>query len=814
MRIYLAIIFIFVALHFVNSQSSSLEQTDASKIEVSKLNDAQVTRIIKEMDSRGLTEADAVNLARAKGMSEQQILELRTRILEVKNGSNNDQQSGNNKDQLSGDYNEYSNLDTTKNSKSDISKKLKDKLSLEDKRIFGLELFSNKNISFQPSFTMPVSSDYLIGFGDEIVAEVWGNSQQSYRSKVDLNGNISIPNVGLIHVGSLYFGAVQQIITNRLTTIYRDLSSGNPQTFVSVSLGKIRSIKVSIIGEVYAPGSYTLPGTASAFNALYLSGGPTRNGSLRNIKVIRAGVVVDTLDVYDFLINGNTKQNPGLTDGDLLLVSTFSQRVRVGGQLQRQKIFEMKESETVADLIKFAGGFTELAYKYRIELFRINGRQREFKDVEDKEFAGIKLANGDSLYVDSIINRYTNRIQLVGAVQRPGFYQLKDSMTLAQLIARAEGFREDVFWDRGLITRMNPDFTLDNLSFDPKEVLKGQPIILKKDDVVRLYSIHDLQEAKILEVYGEVQKPGKLVYQSNLKLSDVITLSGGFLERGSELAIEVSRRPNYSEISKVTDVISQTFQFNVSRDLALSKDATDFELKPFDKIFIRKAPGFHDAGEVTLMGEVVYAGTYSLSSRQERISDFIKRTGGLTPSSYPNGAMLTRVIQESQKVLRLRKELAKKDSTLNSTDLDFEIVGIDLASILKNPGSKQDIFLKDGDELVIPRELQTVKISGEVMSPISATYEKDKRIGYYLDQAGGKTALGVRGKAYVVYPNGTAARTRGFIFKRSPMVYAGSQIIVPAKRFKEPLTAAAWIGIGSGLASIAIAFATLANLYK
>ncbi len=780
------------------------QNVDPKKVDVGALTNSEVGRIVAEMNKRGMSEQEALALARARGMSESQIRELKLKIADYKlKGDEKEKEStkiDEESDLLMDMTSPKANIDTTE----------------IDKRIFGFSFFNNKNLSFEPGINSAVSPSYLIGSGDELSVDVWGASQQSYQLPVDRNGSINIPNVGMISVGGLSLGAATNKIKSKLVLIYRDLESNTPRTFASVSISEIKAIKVNVIGEVFAPGTYTLSGASTIFNALYLAGGPNTTGSFREIKLLRDGNVISKLDVYDYLINGNSAVNVSLRNGDVILVLPYINRVILEGELKRIGLFEAKDAETVDDMIKFAGGFTEDAYTHRLQLYRKTGRDMTFKDVLYSEAKTTKVNNGDSIFVGKIIQRYQNMATIKGAVYRPGDYEVTEGLQLSELIKRADGIKKDASLHRGLITRVNDDMSLRSIAFDVNEVLNGTTdILVKRDDVISISSIHDLREFRTVRIFGEVQKPQEYDFKEGMTVADLIYEAGGFLQSASDAYIEVARKLSVEEGSKVSSMLAHVIKIKVPRNLQLDPVESAFELQPFDQVFIRKLPGYTKPSIVKITGEVAYAGEYSLASTKERVSDLIKRAGGITPDAYPEGAMLTRRVRISDKQKRLRDELLQRDSTLVFTDLDFEVVGISLREALETPGSRDDVFLKDGDELSVPKNIQTVKISGEVLNPISSNYIQGKTLKSYIWDGGGFGLQAEKGKVYVVYPNGSAAGTKGFLFFRNfPKVTPGSEIIVPLKPEREGMSTQMWISLGSAMASIGLTIATIANMNR
>ncbi len=795
------VLFLMLVLLPVSYSAKAQQEINPRNVKVSELTDAQVRKILNEMKSRGMSEQEAMTLAAARGFTQTQIQELRQRIESL----NNDQMTS------GADIQEE---DTTQ--AGIYSQKEMVIPTPEERRIFGFNFFNSRNLTFEPGINMPVSSSYVLGPGDELLIDIWGASQQSYQLFIDTSGSINIPDAGPVSLAGLTLSEARRKVLDKLTLIYRDLASSQPRTFANINVGQVKPVNIHVIGEVFAPGTYTLPGTASAFNALYLSGGPNINGSFRDIRVIRNGQVVASLDVYRYVVDGHSDENTPLRDGDVLMVPSYKERIRLGGEFKRTGIFEGKTGETVADMIRYAGGFTDAAYTHRLEMFRNDSRQQTFKGVSPGEFNRIEIQNGDSIYAGEIIDRIENRVILEGAVMRPGNYELKPGFMLSQLIREAEGVREDAFLQRALVLRLNEDLSFQNISFDVRKLLAGEfDLKLQREDVVAISSIEDMREERVVEIEGEVLKPGIFAYREGLTLADIVTIAGGFSEAASSSYIEVARRLSYDEAAEYTNQVGHLFQFSVSRDLALDPKDSEFKLKPFDQVFVRRAPGFSESGTVTITGEIKYAGQYSLSSRKERISEIIQRTGGLTPDAYPKGAMLTRKTTVSPKIKRLRQELVKRDSTLTFSDMGFEVIGIDLELALKDPGSRDDIFLREGDELIVPRRLQTVEVSGEVLNPLSTPYIEGKTLSYYVDQGGGFSLQAKKTKAYVVYANGTASATKQFLFfKNYPKVLPGSQIVVPEKIPREPLPASAWISIGSSISSLALTIVTIVNATK
>jgi protein involved in polysaccharide export with SLBB domain len=780
-----------------------------SSVDVNNLSDAQIQKIMQEIQARGLTQDQAIAMAKAQGASQTQIDQLMMRI---------QQQQMNPADTLSGTKN--TNLQTPTAKKTYSSPKARFQVSEKAKKIFGYQLFNSENLSFEPPVNIPIPQNYILGIGDQLSISVWGASQTRYQLTIDKSGAITIPDVGPVFLAGTSFEKGQSLIKNRLMAIYSGMAGQFPNTWAEVSLGSIRSIKVNVIGEINAPGTYTLPATASAFNALYLSGGPNENGSFREIKLIRDGVTVNLIDVYAFLIDADPTANVQLREQDILFVPNYKTHVEIAGEVKREGIFEIKNSETISDLVRFAGGFGDKAYTHSLTVIRNNDREREVRTVAEADYGKFTLQNGDSVRADSILSRFSNRVTITGGVFHPGNYELTPGMKLSDLIKKADGLREDAFMNRGVISRLKEeDNSPESINFDLKEVMKGSnDILLRKEDRVVIRSIFQMREARTVNIVGEVIKPETFVYVDNMTLGDLVFIAGGFREEADLSVVEVTRRLSYEQAAKVTDKMNEIFQFALTRDLKLSQADAAFKLQPFDEVYVRQAPGYRQQGTFYITGEVSYIGTYAISDKNERVSDAVKRAGGLIPGAFTSGATLTRTFKLSPAEIEKKKLLLKMDSTLidtTLTDIRSYPVGIRLDKILASPGTSIDLFLQPGDVINVPRELQTVKVSGSVMNPLALTYHKGITLKRYINMAGGYSDAARESRTYVIYPNGNTESTRGFIFRRSPRITPGAEIIVPRKpERKNDDNTMKWISIASGLSSLSIAAITLINLTK
>jgi len=773
-------------------------------IDVGNLTDAQIQKIINEMQTRGLTQEQAIAMAKAQGASQAQIDQLTTRIQQMQTG-------GTKPGTTVGTGTETMQAKET-------SKKKEIAVSEKTKKIFGYQLFNSDKLTFEPDVNIPIPQNYTLGIGDQLTINVWGASQQKYQLTIDKSGTINIPDVGPVNLRGVSYEAGKSLILSRLKEIYNGMAGEFPNTWAEVTLGGGRSIKISVIGEINAPGTYTLPATATAFNALYLSGGPNENGSFREIRLIRDGATIKTIDVYDFLINADPTANVQLREQDILFIPNYKTRVEILGEVKHAGIFEIKPDEKMSDLIRFAGDFTDKAYAGSLTVMRNNEKEREVRNVANANYGKFSLQNGDMVTVAATLERFSNRVSITGAVFHPGNYELTPGMKLSDLIKKADGLREEAFMNRALITRLKPDNSLENISFDPKQVLNGSfDPALQKEDIIQIQSVFDLREAQNINITGEVLRPGSFEYSDNITLGDLIFKAGGFREVADLSGVEVVRRLSYEEAAKINDKMNEVYKFSLTRELKLSAADATFRLKPFDAVYVRRAPGSMIQGTFTITGEVTYTGTYAITSKKERISDAIQRAGGLIPGAYVEGATLNRTTKLSQAEIEKKKILMRMDTTIQG-EIFLESknsVGIELGKILTNPGTTIDLLLQPGDEIYIPRQLQTIKVSGNVRNPLALTYEKRLSLNKYIDMAGGYGERSRKSNVYVLYANGTTASTRGFIFHIHPRVMPGSEIIVPKKPdTKGADNAMKWVAIASTVSSLAISIITLVNITK
>lgn len=708
----------------------------------------------------------------------------------------------------------------------------------KENRNFGFALFKNSDLTFEPSFNVATPLNYLIGPGDLLNIDVWGASQKIYQEIVSNEGTIIIPNVGPILLSGFTIEEANNKLKRTLSKIYAGLRKGN--TFLKVSLGSVRSIKVNIVGEVVLPGTYNLSSLASVFNAMYAAGGPSENGSLRDVKVIRGNKVVAEVDFYEFLLKGQLSQKMHLQDQDVIFVSPYSNRVEIKGAVKRNKQFDVKASESLKDLIYFAGGFTGRAYTERIKIYRKTGKENRILDIMEYRFGDILLKNGDEVIIDSILERFENRVQISGAIMRPGVYAIDSIRTLKQLIGIADGLREDVFKSRISVFRLKEDLSRENIAIDLNQLLQSNlDFSLQREDSVSIPSIYDLREDYTLRIEGEISKPGVYAYAENTKVEDLIIQAGGLLETASLAYVEVARRIKDDQALKSTNQLAKIIKFSISTDLGLSDSASKFILQPYDQVFIRRSPAYMPQLMVSINGEVNFPGKYSITTRTERISDLILRAGNITPEAYLKGASLIRK-KSNDKILtdkvinNIASEkgefnnigiantkfdiLASEKGELNNlgvANTKFDIIGVNLEKILKDPGSPNDLFLQEGDSIRILKQSQTIKVSGSVYSPNVIPYHKGLKLKDYITNAGGYTRDAKPGHIYVVYANGSVKKTKKVLFLRNhPAIEPGAEIIVPTRIDKRRMTLAETIGISSAASSLALLLITVLNSLK
>lgn len=830
---------------------------DLSTLNPAEISDNQLRMFISRAEQEGISIEEAFQMAQMRGLPTSVATQLRMRIQQL---------------QMSGDtafdpdtmgYGEQSQLELifTRPDREETE---------EMSRIFGSHIFHHQETEYVPAQNIPTPLNYVLGAGDELTINIWGDQTNVYRVPVTGEGTVVIDNLGPVMVSGLTIQEATDVITDRLEDLYSGLddSEGQQTTFARISLDRLRSIQVAVIGEAVNPGDYAVPSFSTVYHVLYRAGGPAENGSYRQIRVIRNNSIVAELDLYRFLVDGIQEGNIQLRDGDVIQIPTYHKRVEVLGELKRNDLFfEMKDGESVTDLIHFAGNFTDRAYTRQVRIHRTTPTERRIVNILQDDFPGAELKSGDVLHVDEILDRFENRITITGAVWRSGEFELREGMMLSDLINEAEGVRPDAFLNRGLINRLQDDYTLEQLSFSVSGVLNNpaeHDIPLKREDYIRIRSIHQMADEQTVQINGAVRNGGTYNYRTHMTLEDLILQADGFTDAASEARIEISRRiAGEGDPDTVSNELAEIFSIGITRDLELREEDRTFRLQPFDIVYVHRKPDFQEQRTVRIEGEVRYPGLYTLNTRTERVSDIITRAGGLTVEAYQPGARLirkqdtidrpeieldflsrdeivddmlftpvnpgagnaegeptdqmeVRSVQsdefEEQSIEQRRSELNRQsirpvdaDSVSEEAEQSFLMerrISINLPYILANPGTRDDLYLRDGDVIRIPKELQTVAISGAVMQNVEVRYREGAGMNYYIDSAGGFATNAQKGRIYVVYANGDVDRRKSYLFgliRNSPPIEPGTQIIIPAKPERERLTTGEIVSISAAV---------------
>lgn len=684
----------------------------------------------------------------------------------------------------------------------------------EKKEIFGHNIFSNRRLSFAPSLNIPTPLNYRLGAGDEVIIDVWGSNEATIRQTISPDGFINIPNLGVVTLNGMTVREAEQYLRKKLAQIY-PVDGEDAASDFKLTLGNIRTIQVSVTGEVVVPGTYSISSLSNIYNALYCAGGVNDLGSLRKVQLVRNGKQKAVVDLYDFILNGMLPDGLTLEDGDVINVPLYLSLVNIEGSVKRPMYYEMKDGETVQDLLDYAGGFAGDAYRSNINVVRQNGVEYQVYTVDSNLFSAFILKDGDALTVGALIDRYENKLEVKGAVYRPGIYQLGDGIrTVSELIAKADGLKGDAFTNRALIHREREDLTFEVISVDVKAVLSGQApdIQLQRNDILYIPSIYDLNDIGTITIEGEVATPGTFVYEANMTVEDIIMQAGGLLESASTVRIDVSRRIKNPASKEQPDSIANVFTRSFKDGYVVSEDL-DFVLLPYDYVNVRRSPGYAEQGKVKVSGEVIFPGDYVLTHKNERLSDVIARAGGLNKWAYVKGARLIRhtLAEERNRTRSGMTALTTGKDSVNVANLDLDetySVGIDLEAALAAPGSDADLVLRQDDMILIPEYINTVKISGNVMYPNVVAYNSGMSVRDYVEMAGGYGYRSKKNKAYIIYMNGTIARARQM---SKGVVEPGCEIVIPQKRDKE-FDVSSLMSVATTSSSVATMLATIMNL--
>jgi protein involved in polysaccharide export with SLBB domain len=798
MRLKIFTLLIFVVIFSIQQvYTQDINTNQLNTLNIDELSDEQISIYWDKAKAEGYSLEQLEVVLQSRGMSLRLISKLKQRITALR----------------------YTDTNTTLNPGTSAQNDLSviDKFGFEGSLpkqitksgLFGYDFFSNPNISFTPNLNLATPSTYELGPGDELLIVIWGAAENSYRNQVDREGAIRLKNIGPIYVSGLSIKEAKFKITSYLKRIYSGIGAtkdSHNRVNVDISLVGVRTVQVNIIGEVKVPGTYSLSALSSVLNALYASGGPTENGTFRKVKVIRQGTSLGTFDIYKYLIEGSEEGNVLVRDQDKIIVSPFLSRVQVQGNVKRPGLYELLEGETLEDFIGYFSGFTSDAYKERLIVERVNGTQKEVREILVSDQPNFILKDGDVVTVQKVIDRFENRISIEGAIFRPGNYQLSEGLTLFDLLEKASGVKEDAFLERGIIYRTMDDVKQEIISFSVKNVLnKSENIDLKREDKVRVFRESELKENKTISISGAINMPQTIQFIDKMSIEDFIAVSGGFREGADVKIIDIARRVADGDFK----TISKNIKRSTSDDLVLNENNI-FYLEPFDRVSVRYMKGFTNQKIVIINGEVSYPGSYTIVDKDERISDLIKKAGGFSPYAYLEGATLVRQISPGSKKeqFKLLKIIKEKDSLSNiNLGINEFKIGIDLVKIMNSneDESAGNLLLKEGDVLIIPSEKQTVEVRGGVLVPSLIRFDKSFSLKEYIHKSGGFSENAKSSKAYVIYANGEVSSTKSFLcFKSYPKIKPGALIVVPNKIKRRRLPIQEVIAITTGVSTLGI----------
>ena len=777
------------------------------------MSDSQVLEYVKDGIRQGKEQKQLASELARKGVTKEQAMRVK-QLYEQQNNVNTSKSTGT-------DINESRLREETKENTSDM---LEDHPTTQDlargDQVFGRNIFNTRNLTFEPSVNLATPTNYRLGPGDEVIIDIWGASQNTIRQQISPEGTINIQKIGPVNLSGMTVSAANDYLKNALNKIYNGLNNTtDPTSDIRLTLGNIRTIQINVMGEVVQPGTYALSSFSTVFHALYRAGGVSDIGSLRNVQLVRNGKNIATIDVYEFIMKGNTQDDIRLQEGDVVIVPAYDVLVKISGKVKRPMRFEMKKDENLATLIKYAGGFEADAYTRSLRVVRQNGEEYEVNTVKDIDYNIYKMRNGDVVTAEAILNRFTNKLEIRGAVYRPGIYQLSGKLnTIRELVNEAQGLTGDAFLNRAVLYRQREDLTSEVVQIDIKSIMDGTSpnLALMKNDILYIPSIHDLEDRGNVTVHGEVAHPDSYPYADNMTLEDLIIQAGGLKEAASTVRIDISRRIKNPRSTADNDTIGQMYTFSL-KDGFVIDGQPGFILEPYDQVYVRRSPGYQAQQNVAIEGEILFGGNYAMTSREERLSDLVNKAGGPTNYAYLRGAKLTRVANASEKkrmgdVIRLMSRQLG-EAMIDSLGIRVEdtfTVGIDLEKALSNPKSNADLVLREGDVISIPKNTNTVTINGAVMVPNTVSYMKGKNVDYYLNQAGGCSDNARKSKKFIVYMNGQVTKVKGSGKKQ---IEPGCEIIVPGKAKKKG-NIANILGYATSFSSLGMMIASIANLIK
>ena len=777
------------------------------------MSDSQVLEYVKDGIRQGKEQKQLASELARKGVTKEQAMRVK-QLYEQQNNVNTSKSTGT-------DINESRLREETKENTSDM---LEDHPTTQDlargDQVFGRNIFNTRNLTFEPSVNLATPTNYRLGPGDEVIIDIWGASQNTIRQQISPEGTINIQKIGPVNLSGMTVSAANDYLKNALNKIYNGLNNTtDPTSDIRLTLGNIRTIQINVMGEVVQPGTYALSSFSTVFHALYRAGGVSDIGSLRNVQLVRNGKNIATIDVYEFIMKGNTQDDIRLQEGDVVIVPAYDVLVKISGKVKRPMRFEMKKEENLATLIKYAGGFEADAYTRSLRVVRQNGEEYEVNTVKDIDYSIYKMRNGDVVTAEAILNRFTNKLEIRGAVYRPGIYQLSGKLnTIRELVHEAQGLTGDAFLNRAVLYRQREDLTSEVVQIDIKSIMDGTSpnLALMKNDILYIPSIHDLEDRGNVTVHGEVAHPDSYPYADNMTLEDLIIQAGGLKEAASTVRIDISRRIKNPRSTADNDTIGQMYTFSL-KDGFVIDGQPGFILEPYDQVYVRRSPGYQAQQNVAIEGEILFGGNYAMTSREERLSDLVNKAGGPTNYAYLRGAKLTRVANASEKkrmgdVIRLMSRQLG-EAMIDSLGIRVEdtfTVGIDLEKALSNPKSNADLVLREGDVISIPNNNNTVTINGAVMVPNTVSYMQGKDVDYYLNQAGGYSDNAKKSKKFIVYMNGQVTKVKGSGKKQ---IEPGCEIIVPSKA-KKKANIGNILGYATTFSTLGMMVASIANLIK
>ena len=777
------------------------------------MSDSQVLEYAKDGIRQGKEQKQLASELARKGVTKEQAMRVK-QLYEQQNNVNTSKSTGT-------DINESRLREETKENTSDM---LEDHPTTQDlargDQVFGRNIFNTRNLTFEPSVNLATPSNYRLGPGDEVIIDIWGASQNTIRQQISPEGTINISKIGPVNLSGMTVSAANDYLKAALNKIYNGLNNTtDPTSDIRLTLGNIRTIQINVMGEVVQPGTYALSSFSTVFHALYRAGGVSDIGSLRNVQLVRNGKNIATIDVYEFIMKGNTQDDIRLQEGDVVIVPAYDVLVKISGKVKRPMRFEMKKGESLSTLITYAGGFDADAYTRSLRVVRQNGEEYEVNTVKDMDYSIYKMRNGDVVTAEAILNRFTNKLEIRGAVYRPGIYQLSGKLnTIRELVNEAQGLTGDAFLNRAVLYRQREDLTSEVVPVDIRSIMDGTSpnLALMKNDILYIPSIHDLEDRGNVTVHGEVAHPDSYPYADNMTLEDLIIQAGGLREAASTVRIDVSRRIKNPRSTADNDTIGQMYSFSL-KDGFVIDGQPGFILQPYDQVYVRRSPGYQAQQNVAIEGEILFGGNYAMTSREERLSDLVNKAGGPTSYAYLRGAKLTRVANASEKkrmsdVVRLmQRQLG--EAMIDSLGIRVEdtfTVGIDLEKALSNPKGNADLVLREGDVISVPKNNNTVTINGAVMVPNTVSYIQGKDVDYYLNQAGGYSDNAKKSKKFIVYMNGQVTKVKGSGKKQ---IEPGCEIIVPSKA-KKKANIGNILGYATSFSSLGMMIASIANLIK